>query len=210
MGAKADSADRRRPGRRPALTPGELAQFPQALCQSRQPSPKHWWPKHWSPARGCQYYEVGGWPRCRSSVDECRQVYATTLLRSVKRKVAAASKIILSHRQGGRAAAASTALAQCWHRASRGSPFLTIVQWGLGAGARSRRQSRGRRDAPGGVSSDSAASRRHRPVDWPTSAPRSACRHHGLAYLSSLSNASQPSRRMFASRMTGPHLAISA
>jgi hypothetical protein len=98
-------------GCRPALTPGELAQFPQALCQTRQPSPKRWWPKHWSPARGCQYCEVGGWPRCRSSVDECRQVYATTLLRSVKRKVAAASKIILSHRQGGRGAAASAALA---------------------------------------------------------------------------------------------------
>ena len=27
---------------------------------------------------------VGGWPRCRSSVDECRHAYATTLLRNVK------------------------------------------------------------------------------------------------------------------------------
>jgi len=74
----------KRCGSRPALTSGELAQFPQALCQFRQASPKRWWPKHWSPVRGCQYYEVGGWPRCRSSVDECRHAYATTLLRNVK------------------------------------------------------------------------------------------------------------------------------
>src|SRR6266851_5019878 len=43
----------------------------------------------------------------RSSARECRQAYATTLLRSVKRKVSSASRIILAHRHRGRGRARS-------------------------------------------------------------------------------------------------------
>src|SRR5882757_909127 len=44
---------------------------------------------------------------CRSSMRECRQGYATTLLSSVKRQVSAASRIILSYRHRGRGRARS-------------------------------------------------------------------------------------------------------
>src|SRR5882757_6958903 len=44
---------------------------------------------------------------CRSSMRECRQGYATTLLSSVKRQVSAASRIILAYRHGGRGRARS-------------------------------------------------------------------------------------------------------
>src|SRR3981189_1770272 len=51
--------------------------------------------------------DLGGWvggraaDMRRSSARECRQAYATTLLRSVKRKVSSAGRIILAHRHRG-------------------------------------------------------------------------------------------------------------
>jgi hypothetical protein len=50
---------------------------------------------------------------CRSSARECRQGYATTLLRSVKRQVSSPSKIILAYRHRGRGSARSGGRTPC-------------------------------------------------------------------------------------------------
>src|ERR1700716_1770576 len=76
---------------------------------------------------------------CRSSVRECRQAYATTLLSSVKRQASSASRIILSYRHRGHGRAQSVGRTPCTelrsrrrHDRRRDPPGLTLAAWRAG------------------------------------------------------------------------------